>query len=112
MQHIEESLRKAILAPVRLREQGLEYAQLFGQLCDELTEALRSRQWRRDLPTDIATFKRILVEYLEQSGEARYQALVREKALELLERHPGDMAEETVAVVESLMLEAAVGHDR
>lgn len=112
MPEIDANLRKAIIAPLRVREQGLVYAQLFVELCDEVTEALCSRRWRPDLPADIATFKRILGKYLEKSGEARYQALVRELALELIEHHPGDTAEEAVAVVESAMLEAAVGSDR
>lgn len=108
---IGKDLRKGMRGALSAREQGLRYAQLFGELCDELTEALRSRQWRDDLPADIATFKRILVTYLEESGEARYQVLVRGTALALLELNPGDTAEEARAVAEAAVLEDALGCD-
>ena len=49
-----------------------------------------------------------VVEQLEKGAEMQYQALVRQEALRIMERHPSLKAEEAVAAIDSTMLELAI----
>ncbi len=109
---MNERLRAFRTLPLRDRERALDIAKVFGELFDEMAEALQTRQWHPDLLEEVVGMKPMLMEALEQGAEATYTVAVQKQALYIMERHPGAItAEATVTMVDSTILEAAVGSD-
>ena len=97
-----------ITGPMRMRELGLKLARASGEDFDEIIGAVRHlgpawAEWERF----IQGVKTRVVNELEKAAEWEYQARVREDALHIMEGHPNMKADEAVAVVESIMLDAA-----
>lgn len=107
----ERFLKQYITAPARWRDQSLALAKEYGGFLDEVISALKAGQPNERLAGDLLQCKVMLMESLTEAAEYEYQSELNKRALRMLERHRELTAEQAVTIIETYMLEVAVGND-